>query len=123
MSRQNESWEVLYHLTNTTDGMTVAQGHIKDYPSAEEALDRLGERVGTAVSAELLSLVDPAPWQLTLRFCVSRRATPAAAAAAAAAAAELVDAGQSGHADDEGIDLEEASRHAWPARGPGFDPE
>jgi hypothetical protein len=93
MDGQKESWEVLYHLTNASDGITVARGHIKDYPSAEEALDRLGERVGTAVSAELLSLVDPAPWQLTLRFCVTRRATPPVEPAAAADAPELLGEG------------------------------
>jgi hypothetical protein len=76
MPKQAESWEIAYQLTNAGDGLTVARGKIKDYPSAAEALDRLGERVGTAVAAELRPLADPAPWRLVLTFEVSRQGDP-----------------------------------------------
>jgi hypothetical protein len=76
MTRQEEAWEIAYQLTNAGDGLTVARGKIKDYPSAAEALDRLGERVGTAVAAELLPLADPAPWKLVLTFEVRRQVEP-----------------------------------------------
>ena len=76
MSKAGESWEVRYELKNAADGFTVARGHIKDHPSALDALYRLGERVGTAVAAELRPLVDPAPWKLVLSFEVVRRAEP-----------------------------------------------
>lgn len=92
MTRQGEAWYIGYRLTNATDGMTVARGRIKDYPSAAEALDRLGERVATAVAAELLPLADPAPWKLVLTFEVCRTDSPPPSLAAAARSAAAVDA-------------------------------
>jgi hypothetical protein len=76
MARQEEAWEVRYELRNEGDGMTVARGHVKDYPSAEEAMIRLGERIAAAVAGELRSVADPAPWRLVLTFEVSKRADP-----------------------------------------------
>lgn len=112
MAKQEEAWEIAYQLTNAGDGMTVARGKIKDYPSAEEALERLGERVATAVAGELLPLADPAPWKLVLTFEVSKRADPLTAAAAAAQLAALGPARpapvmnpEDFFRDDSGIDL------------------
>lgn len=73
----NATWEVPYVLVSAGDRKRIAQGHIKDYPSAEEALWRLGERLAAAVAGELRSVTDPAPWQLVLSFEVIRRGAPA----------------------------------------------
>lgn len=113
--KQEESWEVRYVLVNAADRLTVAQGRIRDYPSAEEAMDRLGERVGTAVAAELRSLADPAPWRLVLSFEIVRRCDPLTVAELAE---QLATAGPKGKAPflapedffgkDSGIDLDAA---------------
>jgi hypothetical protein len=125
MAKQ-ESWEIAYQLVNAADKLTVARGTIKDYPSAEEALDRLGERVGTAVAAELRSLADPAPWKLVLSFEVRRRADAAtvedlAEQLATAGRPRKVTAGVTPAAGDdaEGIDLAEdlSDRQALRMRG------
>jgi hypothetical protein len=113
MSKQEEAWEVRYELRSVGDKDTVARGHIKDYPSAEEALFRLGERVATAVAAELRPLADPAPWRLVLSFEISRRADPLTAAELVKqlAMAEVERPNQSpvaaGDDDAGGIDLDE----------------
>ena len=107
---QTDGWQIRYELKSASGGPCVARGHIKDYPSAEEALMRLGERVGTAVAAELRSVTDPAAWPLLLSFEILG---PAPAVDAEADTDELADPDREERPSfAEGIDLAQADPSA-----------
>ncbi len=71
MNRPPPSWGIVWRLEDRRTAHSVAQGHIKDYPSSAEALERLGERIQTAITAELRNVLEPAPWALTLAFTIT----------------------------------------------------
>lgn len=64
----------MYQLESWPQRTVVARGSIKDHPTAAEAVERLLERVGTAVLAELRELDDPAPWKVVLSCVIQKQA-------------------------------------------------
>lgn len=64
--------EIIYHLHNRGEAQSIARGHVKYYETAGEAIDRLLERLGTAIVGELVGVDGPiAPWQLVLNLTIA----------------------------------------------------